>query len=724
MERKRSLNIMRKTEIKGHPDKKQVGNTSSEKSIYRREIVVTLASIAITFLAWILFMLELLSIFSELFQSRDKIGIVQLIIFMFFINLLIYGNLLYQFTRLGYLKRRERHRPSDRKEMEFLYEAFAPALTILIPSYKEDVTVVKRTLLSAALQEYPGRRVVLLIDDPPNPNSEEDRVALEKMRELTGKVQALFAKADKGFQDQYREYLERRSKCQIVPEREVLNLSRLYEKAAKWLYHQATHYPVADHGDRLLVNKIFRELAENHRQRASDLKQSALFGGIEEAQIFREYRRLAALFHVELTSFERKRYVNLSHEPNKAMNLNSYISLLGKSFKEVQYEEGLYLEAMDPHHAEVHIPNADFLITLDADSLLTGDYALRLIHFMMQPENALVAVAQTPYSTLPDAPGSLEKIAGATTDIQYIIHQGFTQHGATYWVGANALLRKKALEEIREVDKERGFEILRYIQDRTVIEDTESSVDLIDRGWQLYNYPERLAYSATPPDFGSLLIQRRRWANGGLIIIPKLLRYLLRGPCRRLKLAEGFFRFHYLASITAVNFGLLILLAFSFEKYIRSPWLPLTAIPYFFLYARDLELEGYHWSDMFRVYALNLLLIPVNIGGVLKSLHQAVTGQKIPFGRTPKILDRTIVPPLYVFAEFTLLFMLIIGGTVDGSKGLWAHAVFSLGNAAILAYAIVRFIGLKESMEDLLSGIKGRLAYQFQALSVLLARLL
>ena len=62
---------------------------------------------------------------------------------------------------------------------------------------------------------------------------------------------------------------------------------------------------------------------------------------------------------------------------------------------------------------------------------------------------------------------------------------------------------------------EQGYPVKRYIQDRTVIEDTESSVDLAGCGWQLYNYPERLTYSATPPDFGSLIIQRRRWANGG-----------------------------------------------------------------------------------------------------------------------------------------------------------------------------------------------------------------
>ena len=54
---------------------------------------------------------------------------------------------------------------------------------------------------------------------------------------------------------------------------------------------------------------------------------------------------------------------------------------------------------------------------------------------MEQPEYARVAVAQTPYSAFPNAPGRLERTAGATTDIQYLVHQGFTYFGATFWVG-------------------------------------------------------------------------------------------------------------------------------------------------------------------------------------------------------------------------------------------------------------------------------------------------
>ena len=164
------------------------------------------------------------------------------------------------------------------------------------------------------------------------------------------------------------------------------------------------------------------------------------------------------------------------------------------------------------------------MLTLDADSVLLPEYCLRLVYLMEQSEHADVAVAQTPYSAFPGSGTRLERIAGATTDLQYIAHQGMTYYGATFWVGANAVLRKRALDEIRESTFVGSWEIRRYIQDRTVIEDTESTIDMRAKGWTLLNYPERLAYSATPPDFGSLCIQRRRWANGGVLILPKLWR--------------------------------------------------------------------------------------------------------------------------------------------------------------------------------------------------------
>jgi hypothetical protein len=112
-------------------------------------------------------------------------------------------------------------------------------------------------------------------------------------------------------------------------------------------------------------------------------------------------------------------------------------------------------------------------------------------------------------------------------------------------LGANAMLRRAALADISEIVYERGYPIKRYIHDHTLVEDTESAIDLVLHGWQIYNYPERLSYSATPSDFGALVIQRRRWANGPLLIVPKLLKYAIATKDRFRKLPEVFLRLYW-----------------------------------------------------------------------------------------------------------------------------------------------------------------------------------
>jgi hypothetical protein len=456
--------------------------------------------------------------------------------------------------------------------------------------------------------------------------------------------------------------------------------------------------------------------AQHCRARAGALGRHADGAAPElaAAEIARAYRRLAALFRAELAGFERKRYANLSREPNKAMNLNSHIACLGRGFREEPRADGLHLVPAAPGEATLRVPDADYLLTLDADSLLLPGYALRLVHLMEQPGNERLAVAQTPYSAVPGAPGALERTAGATTDVQQILHQGFTRYGATFWVGANALLRRAALEDIREDGLERGHPVARYIQDRTVIEDTESTVDLVAKGWRLHNYPARLAYSATPPDFGALLIQRRRWANGGLLILPKLLGYVARRPGPR-RLAEGFIRVHYLGSLAWGSLGLPLLLLFPFGEAVDSAWLPLTAVPYFALYGRDLVRSGYGWGDLPRVYALNLLLVPVHLGGVLKSLQQAWTGRRTPFGRTPKVRGRTAAPALYVLAVGALLASCVVALASDVLGGRYGPAAFSLVNGVFFGYALAAFVGLGAAVEDVRAGLASRLGRRADA---------
>ena len=670
---------------------------------YDKEIRLTRASLALTVVATALAFVEIGAIGVELVGAQDWLGVATQGVFALVVAALTYGFVAYGFTRVAQLQRRRDHRPASAADLEAVFDADAAPLAVLVPSYKEEPAVVRRTLLSAALQEYPNRRVVLLIDDPYQPQDGADAANLRAMRGLPRALQRLFDVPAKRHTQALAGFLSRSGHGPIDPAAEASALARLYRDAAAWVDEQIAGYPIADHGDALFVSAVLVRCRDAHRDRAARLARLADSGMLDHATAAREYRRLVALFRVEFASFERKRYENLSHAVNKAMNLNSYIALMGKSFEETRAAvgNGVVLKEVPHGPGTFDVPDASFLITLDADSVLLPEYALRLAHRMNEPGNERLAVAQTPYSAFPGAPGVLERIAGATTDIQYLIHQGFTRFNATFWVGANALLRKSALEEICTVHEERGHRVLKYIQDRTVIEDTESSVDLADRGWTLYNYPERLAYSATPPDFGSLLIQRRRWANGGLIILPKALRYLCRGPHPWRKAAEGFYRVHYLASLAIVNVALLVLLFGPFDRNMHNLWLVVCSIPYMALYARDLALHGYRWSDFLRVYALNLLLIPVHLAGVLKSLQQAVTGRQAPFGRTPKVTGRTAAPGIYIVAEYGLLAasLAMVGAAVLHAN--WLSATFALTYVVFTGYAIMTFIGVPASAEDL-----------------------
>ena len=164
-------------------------------------------------------------------------------------------------------------------------------------------------------------------------------------------------------------------------------------------------------------------------------------------------------------------------------------------------------------------------------------------------------------------------------------------------------------------------------------------------------------------------------------------------------------RIHYLVSPLIVNLGMLIALSMPFRDSILSWWLPFTALPYFYLYWRDMTRLGYRKTDILRVYALNLMLIPVNLGGVFKSLQQALTGRKSPFVRTPKVKGRTASAPLYLLAIYGLIIHGSVGGVFSLYDKRFMHAGFALLNAGVMLYAVARFIGLRQTWEDL------RLAY-------------
>lgn len=664
-------------------------------------------AITLTVLFWVAYILSIvLRQFIEGPQSYDFT--MEAILYTIVVTFLNFSALMYLIARQGAYDRFSRHVRVPHAVLEKHFSTSATSITVLIPSYDEEPDVVRKTIFSAALQEFPNKRIVLLIDDNPFPIEKEKLDRLNETKEVAKEIENLLSLPFGRFNNALKEFINRNKETnKPVDSKEIILLAEHYTWAVNYLEELAQKESVKDHVDLFFVEQVILGLANDLRTLGEALRLSLK----DKAEISKErivllYKRLNWIFKVEISNFERKRYASLSQESNKAMNLNSYIGLMGGSYQIDQTPDGPILVPLTNSKKTantLHVPDSDFLLTLDADSILLRDYCLRLVYFLQQPGNEKVAVTQTPYSSFRGAFSRIERLSGATTDVQHILHQGLTRYGATFWVGANAVIRKNALDSIVEKEWVGGFEIKRYIQDRTVIEDTESSIDLGIHGWTLMNYPERLSYSATPPDFGSLVIQRRRWANGGLLILPKLWKQIQERKRRNeiIPVTEILLRVNYMASITWASFGLIFLLAYPFSGQLLSPLVLLTALPYFIAQANDLKYCGYKYSDIFSIYGFNLILLPVNLAGVLKSIEQALTNKKIPFARTPKIKNRTASGVTYVLFPTAIIIFSIYICVLNLQELKWGNAIFAGFNALTATWATLAYIGIGNIISDL-----------------------
>src|SRR5690606_29141313 len=131
-----------------------------------------------------------------------------------------------------------------------------------------------------------------------------------------------------------------------------------------------------------------------------------------------------------------------------------------------------------------------------------------------------------------------------------------------------------------------------------------------------------------------------------------------------------------MASIAWGSAGLIFLLAYPYDGRLLSPFVVLAALPYFMAMASDLAYCGYKRTDILRIYGFNIMLLPVNLAGVLKSLQQALSNKKIPFARTPKVKDRTLSSPLFIIAPLLIIAFSAVTFWRDYTAQNWGNAVF------------------------------------------------
>ena len=226
--------------------------------------------------------------------------------YLVIMSLLACSALAYLITRLGYYSRTRSHRRATRAELSQPFERSAPSLTVLIPSYQEDERVIRMTVLSAALQEYPDLGVVLLIDDPPEPKYAKPAAMLAAAKRLPGDIEALLAVPMGRFERALADWDEHFKTAGKPTVDDISTVASHYEFAATWMATYASDYEIVDHADRFLVEQVLRGLAADlttnargpacrrRRRRRADPQPPALPAPATDLDLRREDHQLPA----------------------------------------------------------------------------------------------------------------------------------------------------------------------------------------------------------------------------------------------------------------------------------------------------------------------------------------------------------------------------------------------------------------------------------------------
>ncbi|MEO5723605.1 MAG: glycosyltransferase family 2 protein, partial [Ilumatobacteraceae bacterium] len=214
-----------------------------------RQVRLGRTAIVVTVMAWSAYVvLTIIHQFVEGKASSARL-VIEALVYLVVVTALTASAIAYLITRIGFFYRSRAHRRAPRAAIDHFFTQSVPTVTVLVPSYQEDERVVRTTLLAAALQEHPDLRVVLLVDDPPEPSSGHARALLEQARSLPGKIEAQLAEPTERFQAALATFeAQRRVECAPTVD-DMRTLAQHYRYAVGWLRDLAGAQEIVDHSD-------------------------------------------------------------------------------------------------------------------------------------------------------------------------------------------------------------------------------------------------------------------------------------------------------------------------------------------------------------------------------------------------------------------------------------------------------------------------------------------
>ncbi len=173
----------------------------------------------------------------------------------------------------------------------------------------------------------------------------------------------------------------------------------------------------------------------------------------------------------------------------------------------------------------------ELVLMLDADHVPMPDALEAMVGYF---DDERVALVQSPHDFFNHDSVQHYMVGRHEQSLFYrVICPGKDRHGAAYWCGSAAILRRAALIEIGGVATE------------TIAEDFHTTIRLQRQGWTTRYHDEILVQGLAPHDLDGYLLQRDRWARGNLAVLT-----LPESPLRAREL-RPIQRLSYLASLLA-----------------------------------------------------------------------------------------------------------------------------------------------------------------------------
>ncbi|HEX5610333.1 MAG TPA: glycosyltransferase [Solirubrobacterales bacterium] len=170
-----------------------------------------------------------------------------------------------------------------------------------------------------------------------------------------------------------------------------------------------------------------------------------------------------------------------------------------------------YLTRPDNSHAKAGNINAaltrtegELVLMLDADHVPMPDALDAMVGYFDDERMALV---QSPHDFFNHDSAQHYAVGRHEQSLFYrVVCPGKDRHGAAYWCGSAALIRRQALLDIGGVATE------------TIAEDFHTTIRMQRYGWKSRYHDEVLVQGLAPHDLDGYLLQRDRWARGNLAV--------------------------------------------------------------------------------------------------------------------------------------------------------------------------------------------------------------